>query len=265
MPDQASKEEVLSRIREDKRKRDEAKALEKKEMDAYYQRQRAERERKEIEKKERDLDNLAKPHGHSGSDIITRTYAYEYGSRPFVPEIGDTFRDRTTGLVYKVIKVDKPWRVDEGRSFGYQFDDGYAGNYYAVPASPKEEQEVVEQEQRINSKNEAKRFVSDLGYKIRQHGTTPSPSQKVTVKGISLCDLKPHLRLYGGGEEFVIEDGNRRIWYIRNNSAGGDDWGASNTNLNEIASYIPFDQDIADKLLECHEILIGKRPERRDR
>lgn len=55
--------------------------------------------------------------------------------------------------------------------------------------------------------------------------------------------------IYGGGEWFVV--GEDAIWYVQNNGADGDYWGANNVRTGgagAIGWRIPFDQQIADEL-----------------
>lgn len=55
--------------------------------------------------------------------------------------------------------------------------------------------------------------------------------------------------IYGGGEWFVV--GEDAIWYVQNNGADGDYWGANNVRTGgagAIGWRIPFDQQTADDL-----------------
>jgi hypothetical protein len=252
MPDQESKDFILHKVQEAK---DSWKALTSPSRTPSTPR---------VDYERQTVESIAERRGFTWDDVIKRIYAYERGSRGVIPDVGMTFRDKKTQRVYEVVHVTKAHYIEEGRSFGHDFDDGYVGDYYSIPASPEKVKEKDEADAKALNRQQAHRYLLDLAKHIQDKGQRPPSGSGTKVTGIEVGGIHDRLRLYGGGSWFVIDtDSNRDIWYIQNNSADGDMWAASNTDRNEIGYRIPFDPEIAKKLLACHETLIGKTPKRR--
>lgn len=79
---------------------------------------------------------------------------------------------------------------------------------------------------------------------IKSAGERPDGTNE--PRGERLIDSQT---IYGGGEWFVV--GEDAIWYVQNNGADGDYWGANNVRTGgagAIGWRIPFDQQTADDL-----------------
>lgn len=83
-----------------------------------------------------------------------------------------------------------------------------------------------------------------IAEQIREAGERPDGTNE--PRGERLIDSQT---IYGGGEWFVV--GEDAIWYVQNNGADGDYWGANNVRTGgagAIGWRIPFDQQTADDL-----------------
>ena len=121
MPDQQSKTEVLDEVRRRKKEIREQKMQEKKQ--------------KVLKRLERDID---------ASDL--ETVSFSGRSRADKPSVGQTYQK--DGEIVEVVHVGSGESVVDGRSFGYDFDDGYKWTAYVAPASAEDQQKAREQQQK---------------------------------------------------------------------------------------------------------------------
>jgi hypothetical protein len=137
---------------------------------------------------------------------------------------------KVKGKVVKVLLIGEPKRIEDGRSFGYNFDDGWVYDVWVAEAS-SEDQDRVRQEEAVQmSRQQALKRLDDLAQEFQRRGDFPSPLRPESIRGEVVCEKNPRLRLTGGGSWFVITP--NEIWYIRNNGADGDDWSQNNVSVN---------------------------------
>lgn len=96
--------------------------------------------------------------------------------------------------------------------------------YQAVEVADTDEERQAEDEARVRrqarAEGEAER--RDLQKMIMANGVRPEGAHVVDPATYVMSTQN----LYGGGDWFAVTEEN--VWYIRNNGADGDDWGANN-------------------------------------
>lgn len=217
---------------------------------AEERRKKQEREMGQILKKvENRLDRDV-----SVSDIEKVTFSGR--SRRDTPNLGHVYRRRKDGQTVEIVHVGRPEKITEGRSFGYNFDEGWLWTAYVVPASQDDQDRLESEDKAKKDLRDAIKDSDQLAKKIREEGEYPDGPVKLdTMPKLSIRDRDSIL--YGGGSWFHIEPG-AWIWFVQNNGADGDNWSRNNTKSGgEIAYRLPFDQDIADRIKENHQVLSG--------
>jgi hypothetical protein len=171
--------------------------------------------------------------------------------------MGQTFRSRKLGEVVEVVYIDGPQRITDGRSFGYNFDDGYAWTTYVVPAEKEDKEKIEDNEKRKELERNAKKHKKELSTKIQQDGELPKGVTDVQGDTLAKSDSSKIIRGYGSW--FLIEP-NKWIWYIKNNGANGDDWGRNNVQTGgagAIGWRVPHDDSLEEEIRDLDAALSG--------
>lgn len=120
---------------------------------------------------------------------------------------------------------------DKARVSGYFFNEKGIKMLkrlsYKIEIDTVAERQAKSREQRRKEMIRSDLYNSILRF-IKKHGEQPHEKTKITLKGDRIYTpySNKDLMIYGGGNWF-IEDGEY-IWYVKNNGADGDYWGANN-------------------------------------
>jgi len=167
------------------------------------------------------------------------------------PIINKVYQNNDTYIVYT--EMGKSFYIDENMPsiFGSRLlgHEGEKGAYYYYREATPEEMALYKNEQEEHDRK--KKFHNEVLHFIEyviQHGV--KPSNKISFpEGIEVLNT---MNMYGGGECFVINEEDNKIWYIKNNGADGDNWEYNNiktTGAGAIGWYIPYNKKDATLLL----------------
>ncbi len=192
-------------------------------------------------------------------DETFRAQGSGYGGQPY--NIGQILRKKRNdwpdeGKILIVLKKGSTYYREDGLSFGAGDDSGYVYWAKCREATPEEAAPLLAQEATRKTTYEAKIALKKI---IEQIQTGERPDGENIPEGNRLYG-KPDL--YGGGEWIVI--GSEWIWYCQNNGMDGDNWSHNNVRTGgagAIGWRIPFEQELADKIVELCKVV---QPEKRE-
>jgi hypothetical protein len=158
-----------------------------------------------------------------------------------------------------VLYADSKYYPEEGMSFGVGDESGYVYSAITRPATEEEAAPLVAEDKMKEEKRKAFEERKQVVDYIKKNGDNPGhkEGEMVEVDGEEYATHRGDLKLYGGGDWFII-DGNKWIWYIENNGSDGDNWSWNNVRTwgaGAIGWRIPYDKDIAEKILHIHNVL----------
>jgi hypothetical protein len=160
---------------------------------------------------------------------------------------------RIGGRVLVLTAKTKRFTIDEDSAsvYGSAFlgrEGEQASGFRCRNASEEEvaqlEREEAEQEAARQARSQRQQAIKMLVERIKSEGE--KPEGKHSPSGTVYLDTQT---LYGGGDWFVVS--SDFIWYVRNNGADGDSWGANNILTGGgggIGWRIPFDTQIAEQI-----------------
>ena len=189
---------------------------------------------------------------------ITISGGFGYGCRGWL--VTDIVRNPYHGNTHW--QVDASWRQPEylyvvsawkryfrndGMSFGVGDDQGYLYRAECRPATDEESAPVRAHEAGVAARKSAYADLEAIAHQIQGTGTRPHMDRRPAglVVELKFYQNATNLRLYGGGEWFVI--GDTEIWYIQGNGADGDDWSANNIP-GAMAWMVPRTEEIANRI-----------------
>ena len=117
--------------------------------------------------------------------------------------------------------------------------------------------EVDKKKDKLKDKKELQKIQKIINEVLEEFSVVDTPPLK---DGKNLFKLKGDIidnplnpkNDYGGGEWFVVN--KKEIWYVRQNARDGDKWELNNVyvkgSAGAIGKKVPYDKDLADKLLE---------------
>lgn len=125
--------------------------------------------------------------------------------------------------------------------------EGERGCYYYYREATEDEIVRLETEERAEKeRREAWRELDRIYKDIWNSGEFPQTATTEEIKGERVFLCSEDVLLVGGGHWITIN--NQYIWAVQNNSADGDNWGASNVG-GTLACRIAFNQELADTIL----------------
>lgn len=237
LPDEETKEEVLSIVREKKRE---------------------EKERKKRKRREGIHQKIEDKLGRSiDPDNITKT-TFSSRHKNDRPRVGTTYRK--DGDVVEIGYVGDREKITDGRSFGYDFHEGYKWTGWVVPASGEDRQRVEEEERKRKIEQQAKEERDGLANEIRDDGEYPDGNHNIGGDRLAVKGRENIPR--GGGSWFKIDESDGWIWYVRNNGADGDNWARNNVQTGgagAIGWRVPYNEDLAEKIRDIDGVLSGEK------
>jgi hypothetical protein len=124
---------------------------------------------------------------------------------------------------------------------------------YYREANEKEREEYEARVAAATQRAEAKNELEKLAAHVQETGTRPAERQVLGDERIIST-----ANMYGGGDWWVIQEQEGRIWYIRNNGMDGDDWAGNNITTGgagAIGWYVPYTTELAEKLLDLEQTI----------
>jgi hypothetical protein len=156
-----------------------------------------------------------------------------------------------------VITSGKRYYREDGMSFGVGDDSGYTYWADCRPATPEQISQYIDALMPTAIRENAKIEITKISKKIRDTGEYPLAEQINLEGSTRILNTQD---IYGGGDWFFI--GCEWIWYVRNNGGDGDDWSCNNVRTGgagAIGWRIPYDANIASRLVECEQVLKGEK------
>jgi hypothetical protein len=243
MPDEASQKEVRAIARAYEQERA-------KEVARRYEERREKERQSEQERRKREQERLKPGPG----ERIVRFYGR---SRHDGPRIGHTFRERKTGDVVTVVRVESEY-YEDGLSFGMPEDEGWLHKAYVRPAEAEQTTQVEKGEEKEKSRARATRRRRSIQQYIQRRGTVPSGDHQLGRERLLIQGAR--LIPYGGGSWFAVQPG-KAVWFVQNNGADGDDWSRNNVltaGAGAIGWKVPYNEKMAQEIRELDKI-IGER------
>jgi hypothetical protein len=163
-----------------------------------------------------------------------------------------------------VIYAESRYYPEDGMSFGVGDESGYVYSAITRPATEEEAAPLVAEDKLKEEKRKAFKERKQVVDYIKKNGDRPGfkEGEEVSADGEEYATHRGDLKIYGGGDWFLIDD-KKWIWYIQNNGADGDNWSWNNVRIGGAAGAIgwriPYDKDIAEKILQIHNVLNTKR------
>lgn len=130
---------------------------------------------------------------------------------------------------------------------------GWSFAVYCRAATTEEAEPVLAERADAIAQAEARQAIAQLKAQIQRDGERPEGIWQ--PGGVRVLDTQT---IYGGGDWFVVSPSH--LWYVQNNGADGDDWGANNVRTGgagAIGWRIPYDAAIADQL-RTHAATLGQ-------
>jgi len=124
-----------------------------------------------------------------------------------------------------VLQTRSQYVRDDGLSFGVGEDSGHLYTAVCREATATETEPLIAKQRRAETIKTAKSSLEQLKRQIREGGECPRAEDggSLVVDGERLFDTQT---IYGGGDWFVLTP--EHVWYVQNNGADGDNWGANN-------------------------------------
>lgn len=215
------------------------------------------RQQEESARQREILREVEKNTGRTGikfQDLISIRFSDT--SRSHGPVVGNVFRHN--GEVVEIVAVSDARRVEEGMSFGYNFDYGWAWTAYALPANALDKSLVEEEEQRRLSQSEAMRRAKDLAQEIQRKGEFPRETfDPRHLERLGILNKSDIIR--GGGSWFLVDPRGGYIWYVLNRGMDGDNWADSNVGPGSAQGWrVRYDAGLADEIYAIDKALGGK-------
>lgn len=161
--------------------------------------------------------------------------------------VGEVFRHPKTHDIVTVTKVDSRYIPEDGLSFGFSDDRGWAHFLTLRKATDAEEATILQEEAAELSRAQKARRLQEIVKLIKAKGATPKGDFNLP-KALVVFDERSIL--YGGGSWITLVEG-REIWFVNNNGADGDDWSRNNIRTHGAGAVgwrIPWDDELAAEL-----------------
>jgi hypothetical protein len=112
--------------------------------------------------------------------------------------------------------------------------------------------ERIARERQTYAERQRQMQLHALGRQIQDHGTRPqgSDGQLLPWPDGTEVPINPWTA-YGGGASLILDAAHRRIWYIQNNGADGDNWSMNNIRTGgagAIGWVVPWDNAMATQI-----------------
>ncbi len=166
-------------------------------------------------------------------------------------------QDRTEGPLV-IVRLQREQADDDNDWTGA---DRWVFYAYCRDATPEEAAPLLAERAADQQRQQALDQRAAIAHHIQETGERPGgrskPVLEISQQGYRVHDTHT---IYGSGDTFVITPAY--IWYVRYNSADGDDWSLSNTDLG-IGWRVPYSPELEQELLQLEAILDPEAASRR--
>lgn len=161
--------------------------------------------------------------------------------------VGQVFRHPKTKDIVVVTGVKSRYIPEDGLSFGFSDDRGWAHTLTLRKATEAEEAPIIQEEAEALSRAQKARRLQEIVKIIKTKGSIPK-GEFVLPKALIIFNER--LLIYGGGAWITLEE-NKAIWFVENNGADGDDWSRNNIRTGgagAIGYRMSWDKELAAEL-----------------
>lgn len=121
---------------------------------------------------------------------------------------------------------------------------------------PRPYYDAVKQEKEEEGKKQ--KSIQEFQNKFRKESIYPQTEDRKQIPKPTGETFVVHpMNIYGGGEEFIIDKEEKKIWNIQNNGTDGGDWSQNNIRTGgagAIGRYIPYTKEKADEIRKLFSV-----------
>lgn len=121
----------------------------------------------------------------------------------------------------------------------------------------EENEKVYSKMEKIKKK--IKSTASEITDYLKKNGKYLQTKEKIRLDGDWIENPNDPPDIYGGGSWFVIDEKNKKLWYVEDNGADGDNWSYNNIETGgagAIGIFVAWNQEIYNKIMKIKELTV---------